>query len=185
MIQATPHLDQLSMPPVALIVAYDEGRGIGYRNELPWGRSLKADLARFRELTTGHAVVMGRNTFDSIGRALRGRQNLVVTSRPLEAANVTAVPSLAEASALVVPGTTLFVIGGARLYREALSVADRLYITIVCHRFQTDVSFPAVDFTDWQIVAGQAAPANADNAYDSIFWTYYRALSRDTSVSRR
>lgn len=126
---------------LALIWAQDENGGIGFEGKLPW--SFKEDMRFFRETTTGHPVIMGRRTHDSIGIALPKRRNLVVTSGTNPAPGVEYVASLADALALLTAaGTeTAFVIGGARLYEAALPIATDLYCTRVAGTYECDTFF--------------------------------------------
>lgn len=121
---------------------------IGRDNALPW--RLPEDLKRFRALTMGHHIVMGRRTWESIGRPLPGRSMIVVTRDPSYAAPGCAVAhSLAEAIALAGDDSEIFVIGGAELYREALAIAHRLYITEIQADFAGDAWFPGFDRRTW------------------------------------
>lgn len=130
---------------INIIVAIGEGnRVIGDKGKLPW--HIPEDLKRFRVLTTGHPIIMGKNTFLSIGRVLPGRTNIVLTDRQWEAPEgVSVALSLDDAleKAKRSPGAEdIFVIGGGMVYRAALSHADRLFITLVSGNFQGDVFFP-------------------------------------------
>ncbi|MBV9079505.1 MAG: dihydrofolate reductase [Elusimicrobia bacterium] len=128
-------------PKLAVIAAMTEARVIGRKNRLPW--HLPEDLKRFKSLTMGHPIIMGRKTFESIGKALPGRRNIVVTSTRISAAGVQAAASLETALAMCpVEEGTRFVIGGARLFAEALPLADRLYITLIHADLEGDVVFP-------------------------------------------
>lgn len=135
----------MSPRKISIIVAIGEGnRVIGDHGKLPW--HIPEDLKRFKALTMGHPIVMGKNTFLSIGRALSGRTNIVLTDMPWEAPEGVIVAfSLEDAlqKARDFPGSEeVFVIGGGMVYREALSRADRLYLTLVYGNFSGDVFFP-------------------------------------------
>ena len=137
-----------------IIVATDRERGIGIGNRLPW--RLPEDLAHFKRLTMGHPIIMGRKTFDSIGRALPGRRNIVITRNPAwQHAGVEAAASLPEALALA-DDTEAFVIGGAEIYREALHACRRLIVTEIDRVFDCDAFFPAIDANQWIETARQA-----------------------------
>lgn len=143
---------------ISIIVAMDRNRVIGFQGKIPW--RLPADLKRFRQLTMGHAVIMGRKTFQSIGGPLPGRTNIVVTrQKEFRAEGCTVVHSLQEA--LQVAGPDPFVIGGAELYAQALPLADRLYITEVdtCAP-RGDAYFPEIDPAQWQPVEEQSGEDN-------------------------
>ena len=142
------------MPELSLIVAIDAQGGIGVRNTLPW--RLPEDLAHFKRVTNGHPIVMGRKTFDSIGRALPNRRNIVVTRNPAWAhEGVEAAGSLEQALALAGPVDS-FVIGGAQLYAEAIKLADQLIVTEIAQTFACDAFFPAIDKNVWHESARQA-----------------------------
>ncbi|NNL67720.1 MAG: dihydrofolate reductase [Myxococcales bacterium] len=157
---------------LALIAACAENRTIGRGGELPW--RLPADLARFRKLTTGHAIVMGRRTWESIGRPLPKRRNLVVTSRPLDVAGVETFASLDAALSAVADDPEPFVIGGEALYGAALPRATRLYLTRVDAELPGDAFFPKIDWSDWVRVAAESHPADARHAHAFRFETWQR-----------
>jgi dihydrofolate reductase len=171
---------------VHLIVAMDEGRLIGRDNDLPW--HLPADLKRFRRLTMGHPLVMGRRTWESIGRPLPGRTSIVVTRRTdyavPEGVHVAASP---EGAFRLASGLDddVFVIGGAALYAETLPRADRLHVTLVHARLAGDARFPAIDDREWRLVEERSRPADARNAYDLTFRTYERARARRGASGKR
>ena len=134
---------------VSLIVAMSENRVIGREGGIPW--DLPADRRRFRELTTGHTLVMGRRTFESIGRPLPGRRTIVLSRTPgFTAPGCEVAPSLAAALALCAGEEELFVCGGAGVYREAMALADRIYLTLVHREVAGDTFFPPVpdDFAE-------------------------------------
>lgn len=139
------------MSKLTIIVATDAQRGIGINNTLPW--KLPEDLAHFKRTTTGHPIIMGRKTFDSIGRPLPNRRNIVVTRNGQWAhEGVEAVASL-EAALALLDGAEGFVIGGAEIYQQSLPLADRLIITQIAHTFDCDAFFPALDADTWQETA--------------------------------
>jgi dihydrofolate reductase len=140
------------MPLVSLVVALARNRVIGAGNRLPW--RLPEDLRRFKRLTMGAPVILGRKTHESIGRALPGRRNIVVTRRPdarWEGCEVAG--SLEAALALAGDAPEVFVIGGAELYRLALPRADRLYLTLIDADYDGDTFFPDFDPADWRETA--------------------------------
>jgi len=137
------------MSTVSIIAAIAANGVIGRNNDLPW--HLPEDLKRFRALTMGHHIIMGRKTYESLGRLLPGRTTVVVSRNPdyhVEGAIV--VSSLAAAMAACANDPEVFVIGGAQLYREALPLADRLYLTELQDAFEGDASFPAYDRSAWR-----------------------------------
>lgn len=158
---------------LALVAALDRQRAIGRGNALPW--HLPEDLRRFKRLTLGHPVLMGRRTAQSIGRALPGRDNLVLTrSGQAPFAGQVAVSSIAEARAIA--GTdTLFVIGGAEVYALTLPSASVLHLTWVdTDVADADVWFPAFDRDEWRVVDEQAHAADSRHAYAYRFVDYQR-----------
>ena len=164
---------------IALIVAAADGNNvIGQAGELPWGR-LPADLRHFKQLTLGHPVVMGRKTFDSIGRALPGRPNLVVTRQAHWAAEgaeaAASVPeALARARELAGPDGLVCVIGGGEIYREALPAADVVYLTEVHGHFEGDTVFPTLAPTQWREETRERHSADDKNPHAYSFVTLRR-----------
>ena len=156
---------------VALVAAVAANGVIGNANRLPW--RLPADLLRFRALTTGHAVIMGRKTWASIGRALPDRQNIVVTRQPdYPAPGAEIAHSLVDALAHVRRPAPSFCIGGAALYREALPVAATMYLTEIDRDFDGDTTFPAFDRGQWREVAREP---HVERGLAYAFVTYRRA----------
>jgi dihydrofolate reductase len=156
---------------LTLIVATDRRRGIGIRNTLPW--KLPEDLAHFKRTTSGHAIIMGRKTFDSIGRPLPNRRNIVVTRNPVwQHEGVTVATSLPSAVALAAQDQ-VFVIGGAQIFVEALPIAQRLIVTEISAEFDSDVFFPPIDALHWKEVAREGYHS-ALNGFDYAFVTYER-----------
>lgn len=158
---------------IVLVAALGRNRVIGAGGRMPW--HLPADLKRFKAVTMGHPVVMGRRTFESIGRALPGRRSIVV-SRTLERvpAGCELAGSLDEALEKAGRDTAML-IGGGELYRAALSRATRMELTFVDARPEGDAYFPAWNHADWDVVAMSARPADADNEYRLVFCTLVRA----------
>lgn len=146
---------------IAVIAAVAANGVIGADMALPW--RLAGDLARFRHLTTGHAIVMGRRTWQSLGRALPGRQSIVVSRDPAFVADGgIVVPSLDAALAAVTMPPPVFVIGGAALFGEALPRASTFHLTEVHARPAGDVLFPPWDRADWREIAREEIPAAGD-----------------------
>ena len=151
----------------ALIVCHTRNRVIGAGNRMPW--HLPADLKRFKETTMGHPIVMGRRTFDAIGRcALPGRRNIVMSRSAL------AVPGCERATApqtleRLVGDARFFVIGGAEIYRLLLPFADTIYRTLVETELDGDVLFPELDAREWHTREHDRHPADACNAYAMRF----------------
>jgi dihydrofolate reductase len=157
---------------LAIIAAVAENGVIGRDNDLPWDH-LKKDLHRFKALTSGHTVVMGRKTFESIGRPLPNRRNIVVTRSVLDVPDVTVAPSLPEALALCDEAASVFVIGGQRMYEAALPMAQVFHLTRVMAPVEGDVFFPEWDPSDWRVVARETHAADAQNQYPCVFLTLH------------
>lgn len=157
-----------------IIVAYDQKYGIGAHNDLLWLRDLPDDLKHFRQLTTGHTVIMGRKTFDSIGLPLSGRQNIIVSHQALYVEGATVVRSLEDAYQEADSDKEIFVIGGGEIYRQAIDSVDRIYATEVQAAFDADVFFPAIDKTIWREVSREHHTADELNKYDFDFVVYDR-----------
>ncbi len=166
--------DDAGVPRALAIVAAIAANGtIGAGGGLPW--RLPEDLRHFRSLTTGHAVVMGRRTWQSLGRPLPGRQNLVVSRDPgFVAPGAEVAPGLDEALALVHLPLPVFCIGGAELYALALARADTLHLTEIAKDFEGDVRFPAFDRGAWREVAREPHVAPPPDAFAYAFVTYAR-----------
>ncbi|MBI3155086.1 MAG: dihydrofolate reductase [Burkholderiales bacterium] len=161
-----PSLDPDAAPRLSLIAALAANGIIGAGNALPW--RLPEDLKRFKALTLGHPVIMGRKTFESIGRPLPGRRNLIVTRSAGYAAPGCETAGSLEAALAACRGTTdeVFVIGGAQLYAQALPLAQRLYLTEIAAEFPGDAHFPAFDKAAWRESARERHRAEAGWEFD-------------------
>jgi dihydrofolate reductase len=159
---------------VTIVAALSENGVIGRGNTLPW--HLPADLQRFKRLTSGHTVIMGRKTFESIGRKpLPGRPNIVVSrSSELAADGVVVVPDLPQALDLAQREEEVFVLGGAGIFAAALPLADRLELTRVHAIIPGDVFFPKFNPADWKLVQDEKHPADDQHAYPFSFLSYER-----------
>jgi dihydrofolate reductase len=164
---------QAAAPLVSLIVAMADNRVIGRGNALPW--RLPADLKRFRSLTLGKPVLMGRRTFESIGRPLAERVNFVLT-RDLNwgADGARTVHTVQQALAQAREAAELVVIGGAQVYRLLLPLARRIYLTQVHAELKGDIFFPAFDPGEWRDVERSPQPADERHAYPFTFVTLER-----------
>lgn len=157
----------------SIIVAVDKNNGIGAKNDLLWLRDLPDDLAYFKRMTTGASVIMGRNTYDSMGRPLPNRENIVVSHRPVGDKDVLTAASLESAYQLA--RYPIFVMGGGRIYADALSDMDRLYVTEVDASFpQATVFFPEIDKNIWQETGREHHLADERNKYAFDFVVYDR-----------
>ena len=136
---------------VSIIVAIAKNGIIGDKNSLLW--HISEDMRFFRETTSGHPVIMGRKTYDSLGRPLPKRTNVVISRTTKHIEGCTVVGSLEEAIALFPKEEEVFIIGGAQIYALAMEVADRLYLTRVEHDYQGDTSFPEWDESKWKLLS--------------------------------
>ena len=152
---------------LSLIVAMTKNRVIGKDNQMPW--HLPADLAWFRQNTTGKPVIMGRKTFESIGRPLPKRTNIVLSRQPFEHDGVIWKDSLESAVDFVRGSEEIMLIGGGQLFNEYLSQADRLYLTEIQTELDGDTFFPSINWDEWHIEFEQYRPANEQNPYDCRF----------------
>ncbi len=157
----------------AIVVAMDRQNGIGADNDLLWQRDLPADLAHFKRLTSGGSIVMGRKTFESIGRPLPDRENIVVSSTPTGVKGVLTAVSLPSAYELA--RYPIFVIGGGQIYAQSIDDMDVLYVTEVDAEFaQATVFFPAIDSNVWREASREHHEADERNKYAFDFVTYER-----------
>ena len=164
-----------SVHRVALIAAVARNGIIGAGNRLPW--HLPEDLSRFRTLTSGHTVIMGRKTWESIGKPLPNRQNIVVSRQlGLRLDGVSVAHSLDEALAMAVQPDPVFVIGGEALYRSALPLAVLLYLTEIERDFHGDARFPPFERAEWREIAREAREPASGEGFAYHFATYERAL---------
>ncbi len=153
---------------LSLIVAMSLNHVIGHANRLPW--HLPADLRFFKRMTLGKPVVMGRKTFESIGRPLPDRVNIVITRRQdYRAAGCQVAHSLPEALAIAEPTAEIMLIGGASLYAQALECAERIYLTLVAVELEGDTRFPALDWAQWRQLWREDHPADARHAHPYSF----------------
>lgn len=158
---------------VSIIVAIAQNGTIGDKNSLLW--HIKEDMRFFRTTTSGHAVVMGRKTFESLGsRPLPKRTNIVITRADRAFEGALTAHSLEEAIRLAEGDEEIFIIGGAQIYREALRIADRMYITRVMHDYEGDTSFPDIDLSEWELVSEEKHDRGEEYEYPFAFLTYER-----------
>jgi len=159
------------MTRLTMVVAIDAQGGIGINNQLPW--HLPEDLAHFKRVTLGRPIIMGRKTFDSIGRPLPGRRNIVVTRNAgWRHEGVEAVTSL-EAAIALVGEEEASIIGGAQIFHAALDVADKMIVTEIARTFDCDTFFPAIDRTVWQETARERHHSGTQG-FDFDYVTYER-----------
>lgn len=163
------------MTELSLIVAMDRNRLIGSGNQLPW--HLPADLRFFKQTTMGKPIVMGRKTHQSIGKALPGRRNIIVTRDPdFSAENCEIVHGIDAAMELCTACEEVMLIGGASLYQQTLERATRLYITQIHHEFDGDTWFPEFDYSAWRIENRSDFDADQSNPYAYSFIKFVREI---------
>lgn len=157
---------------ISFIVAMDKNHIIGKDNQLPW--HLPADLAFFKRVTMSHPIIMGRKTHESIGRALPGRENIILTRDPSYTADgCFIIHSVDEIKAIEqTKNEELFVIGGAEIFKETFKIADRLYITLIDEEFEGDTYFPDFDHKDWTVVSKEKGLKDEKNPYNYYFVIY-------------
>lgn len=165
------------MSGISLIVAVDKNGAIGLKGKMPW--HLPADLARFKSLTWGKPVVMGRKTYDSIGRALPGRRNVVITRNPeWKTDDVERVTAFSGAMSVCGDDKEIMVIGGASIYRLALPFAETIYLTRVIGEVEADVYFPMLNPNGWDQTLCSHYPADRNHRYAMDFLTLIRRAPR-------
>ncbi|MCF6167219.1 dihydrofolate reductase [Lutibacter sp.] len=158
---------------ITIIAAVAENNALGKDNKLIW--HLPADLKRFKKVTANHHVIMGRKTFESLGKPLPNRTNIIVTHNTnFSAENCIVVNSLQQALKAVKNDENPFILGGAEIYKQAIEIADKLDITFVHHKFEADVFFPEIDKSVWKETRREHFDADEKNKYDYSFVTFER-----------
>ncbi|PCI10639.1 MAG: diacylglycerol kinase [Flavobacteriaceae bacterium] len=160
---------------ITIIAAIAENNALGKNNDLIW--HLPADLKRFKKTTTGHHIIMGRNTFESIGKPLPNRTTVIITRNPdYKVEGCIVVNSLEKALEIAKNDETPFIIGGAQIYKQAISIADKLDITEVHHSFDADVFFPEIDTNIWEETSRELFKADEKNKFEYSFVSYNKSL---------
>ncbi len=157
---------------ISLIAAMDKNRLIGRENGMPW--HLPADFNHFKDITLGKPVIMGRKTFESLGKPLPGRKNIVVSRTGYESAGAVVVSSIDQAIAEANNAAEVMVIGGAALYQQMITAAHRMYLTHVDGEFEGDTWFPAFEVKNWRIVSEKKYAADERNNYAFTIRFYER-----------
>lgn len=157
---------------VTLIAAVAQNGTIGDRNTLLW--HITEDMQFFRRTTQGHPVIMGRKTYESLGRPLPKRANVVISRQPLTIEGCTVVHSLEEAIACFPAKEEVFIIGGGQIYAEALPLADRMYLTIVEHDYEGDTKFPTWDRSAWVLRSSERHEHGSEYPHPFRFECYER-----------
>jgi dihydrofolate reductase len=162
----------MTPPHISILVAMAKNRVIGRNNALPW--QLPPDLRRFKELTMGHHIVMGRKTYESIGRPLPGRTNVIITRQAgYQVPGAIVVASIDQALKVCSAGKEvdqeIFVIGGAQIYRQSLGLCQRIYITEIQQEFDGDTLFPELNQQEWREISREKHRLNDDNGLEYHF----------------
>lgn len=162
------------LPFLSIAVAVGENYAIGKNNQLLW--HMPADLKFFKQTTSGHTVIMGRKTFDSVGRPLPNRRNIVITrDATLKIDGVEVVNSLDEALSISKDEEKdVFIVGGAEIYRQALPKTNTLFLTTIHHNFEADTFFPEIDKSEWKLISSEPHKADEKNKYDYTFEVFER-----------
>jgi dihydrofolate reductase len=160
---------------ISFIVAMGKNKVIGKDNDLPWGEGLPADMKHFTELTTGKPVLMGRKTFESIGKPLPNRTNIIITrDENYKAEDCVVVHSIDEALKAAGNAEEVMIIGGSQIYKEFLPKANRMYLTVVDADFEGDTYFPEYKIEEWKETSYEEHERDAENPYDYTFITLER-----------
>lgn len=168
---------------LSILAALSTNGVIGRDNDIPWRQS--TDLKRLKSMTLGHHVIMGRVTYDSVGKALPGRTNVVITRQDIAIPNVTVVHSLEDAIQVAARAgeSEAFVLGGAEIYAQANHRADRMYLTRVHADVEGDTYFPEFDdVSEWHLVDAEHFEADEQNQYPYSFLTYDRAAPEGHAI---
>ena len=160
---------------ITIIAAIANNNALGKDNDLIW--HLPADLKRFKKVTSGHHILMGRNTFESIGKPLPNRTSVIITrNNDYFKDGCLVANSIEEAIEMSNKDSDVFIIGGAQIYKQAIQkgLVDQLDITIVHHNFEADVFFPTIDLDVWKEISREDCKADEKNKYDYSFVSYIR-----------
>jgi len=164
----------MTAPVISLIVAMTENRVIGRDGDMPW--RLSSDLKRFKRITMGHHIVMGRKTYDSIGRLLPGRTTVVISrNATYDDPNIRVARSLEEAIKIAGNDKEIFITGGAQIYELALPQVERIYLTRIHCELDGDTFFPKVDWEKWNLIEQESHTADEKNTFNYSFLTYQRS----------
>lgn len=159
---------------LTIIAAVAKNNALGKNNQLIW--HLPADLKRFKQITNGHHIIMGRKTFESLGKALPNRTTIIITRNPnYIVKGCIVVNSLTDAITAAKSDKNPFILGGAEIYRQAIELADQLDLTLIHHEFIADTFFPLIDKSIWKETSRKDFKADEQNKYDYSFVKYQRA----------
>jgi len=158
---------------ITIIAAIAENNALGKDNQLIW--HLPADLKRFKQVTLNHHIIMGRKTFESLGKPLPNRTSIIITrNKNYAAEGCIVVHTLDEALKAAASDDNPYILGGAEIYKEAIKISDKLDLTFVHHTFDADAFFPKIDASIWKETSRQHFKADANNKYDYSFVSYLR-----------
>lgn len=158
---------------ITLIAAVAENNALGKNNQLLW--HLPDDFKRFKNITTGHYIIMGRKTFESFPKPLPKRTHVIITrQKKFSFENCIVVDSLQKAIAICPSAEETFIIGGGEIYSQSIEIADKLDITKVHHSFGADTFFPEIDINIWKLVFSEFHPKDEKHSFDFTFETYLR-----------
>ena len=154
---------------VTIVVAISENHVIGKDNKLLW--YLPADLKHFKDITTGHSIIMGRKTYESVGKPLPKRRNIIITRQAISIEGCEVVSSIEAALELCKGEPEVFIVGGAEIYRQSINLTDRIYLTIVHQSFEGDSFFPEIDPKQWKEVSREDHQPDEKNSLPYSFIT--------------
>lgn len=158
---------------ITLIAAVAENNALGKDNQLLW--HLPDDFKRFKSITTGHHIIMGRKTFESFPKPLPNRTHVIISrNKDYQPEGCIVVDSLQKAIALCPKDEEIFIIGGGEIYKQSIEIADKLDITKVHHTFEADTFFPEIDFNEWELSSSEFHPKDEKHLFDFSFQTYLK-----------
>ena len=158
---------------ISFVVAMGRNKVIGRNNSLPW--NMPADMKHFKKLTLGKPIIMGRKTYETIGKPLPNRKNIIITrDQDYKAEGCIVAHSIEESLQSAENAEEVMVIGGAQIYKEFLPKANRIYLTIIDHDFEGDTHFPEYNEEEWQEIEREEHKADEENKYDYVFVTLER-----------
>ncbi|HEY0244889.1 MAG TPA: dihydrofolate reductase [Mucilaginibacter sp.] len=157
---------------VSIVVAISENHAIGKDNKLLW--YLPNDLKHFKDITTGHTVIMGRKTYESVGKPLPNRRNIIITRQNMDIPGCEVVNSIEAALALCTDEAEVFIVGGAEIYRQSMKLTNRIYLTIVHKEFEGDSYFPEIEANEWKETAREDYAPDNKNILPYSFITFER-----------
>ena len=166
------------MLPIALVVAVAKNGIIGRDGDMPW--KLSTDLKRFKRDTMGKPIIMGRRTYEAIGKALPGRLNIVISRSNFEAEGTVHAPDIKTALALANvwakshDSSEICIVGGGQIYRETISIADRLYVTHIMAEPEGDTRFPEINEAEWKPVLREEVPKGENDTAETLYVVYER-----------